>query len=496
MKDPARPLPTLRISRVFSLTMIVMAAVLSATVSFTQQSTPPKKIKIDFDKATVLHDAKTRLPVGQSPDSSAAEGKMLLIVSNEGSSWAHLKISHLNDDDPVFEANIPPPKDDWHFRMPNSEMILTLPAGKYKVQAFAEEFSSGPATASTTIEGISTKGYFLSVVPEETVMSPQTPAAPGQGPSQETQSALRGVIVRGENNRAAVVTSVAKGSPADAAGIRPGDEISDIWVPGQQYPYAIWDEEDMAPLVPHCAPDCILAIKAVRPGLPSPPLFGTLLLLGGTGFSYFLSECGPSQDAIGENVAVNLNQLNAAGNDFKTIKVHKRGYDGCIDQSPTNSITLLIPGVTGRLNTRLPTECCTHPDLRFNAAMAETAGLTGSARSPGPTTTGIEREIERIRTGQHAAMPLAEAAPSALAGWTRMVVENDTEYTLTVFLSGPQEDRFEIAPRGSQTLNMLPGQYEVAARVSNPAVIPFYGQRSCGPNTRYSEHIYILSQTH
>jgi len=77
-----------------------------------------------------------------------------------------------------------------------------------------------------------------------------------------------------------------------------------------------------------------------------------------------------------------------------------------------------------------------------------------------------------------------------------MVVENDTEYTLTVFLSGPQEDRFEIAPRGSQTLNMLPGQYEVAARVSNPAVIPFYGQRSCGPNTRYSEHIYILSQTH
>jgi len=311
-------------------------------------------------------------------------------------------------------------------------------------------------------------------------------------PAEKAQSSLRGIRVRGENE-GAVVTSVAKGSPADAAGIRPGDTIWFIWVPDQVPPYAIHDEEDMAWLAPHCAPDCILDILAARPGSGSPT---AELLLGGTGFSYLLSICDVSSPALGENLALNLNQLNAAGNDFNKIRVHKRGYDGCIDR---DALPLaLIPGMgDNTIASALPAkECCTHPDMRFKAAMAQTAGLKGPSSPSGPTTTGIELEIERIRTGQHAAMTTDQAAPSALGGQTSIVVDNSTEYTLTVFLSGPVQQRVDIGPRGSQMLNLTPGQYEVAARVSNPAVIPFYGQWSCGPNTRYSEHVYIASQIH
>ncbi len=52
----------------------------------------------------------------------------------------------------------------------------------------------------------------------------------------------------------------------------------------------------------------------------------------------------------------------------------------------------------------------------------------------------------------------------------------------------------QLAPGGSQTLGLSPGNYELAASVSCPNVIPFYGRETLGANTQYSENFYIASR--
>ncbi len=49
----------------------------------------------------------------------------------------------------------------------------------------------------------------------------------------------------------------------------------------------------------------------------------------------------------------------------------------------------------------------------------------------------------------------------------------------------------EIGAGSSQSLRVSPGNYEVAASVSCPNVIPFYGTVNLGANTRYAERFYI-----
>jgi hypothetical protein len=106
---------------------------------------------------------------------------------------------------------------------------------------------------------------------------------------------------------------------------------------------------------------------------------------------------------------------------------------------------------------------------------------------------GIQQQIDRIRNGPHGAMPQAQTAPSALGGQTSMNVENATSCTLSVFLSGLITQTMQIAPGTSQARTLPPGNYEVAASVSCPNVIPFYGRESFSMNTEYSEKFYIAS---
>jgi hypothetical protein len=115
------------------------------------------------------------------------------------------------------------------------------------------------------------------------------------------------------------------------------------------------------------------------------------------------------------------------------------------------------------------------------------------AKQIAPITTidPVQQEIERIRNGPHEAIPLAQAAPSALGGQTGMDVKNGTSCTLSVFVSGLTSQKIQLAPGGSQSLPLTPGNYELAASVSCPNVIPFYGTQTLAANTKYSENFYI-----
>jgi hypothetical protein len=51
----------------------------------------------------------------------------------------------------------------------------------------------------------------------------------------------------------------------------------------------------------------------------------------------------------------------------------------------------------------------------------------------------------------------------------------------------------EIAAGGSLTVPISPGNYEIAAKVSDPSVTPFYGTDTYAANTEYSHHFYLTT---
>ena len=118
-----------------------------------------------------------------------------------------------------------------------------------------------------------------------------------------------------------------------------------------------------------------------------------------------------------------------------------------------------------------------------------------SAKAPAPLKDdSVQDEIQKIRNAPHAAMPPAQAAPAPLGGQTSMTVENGTGYVLYLYLSGPNTQTLQIAAGSSQTLAVSPGSYEIAAKVSDPSVMPFYGRDDYAANTQYSHHFYVSSR--
>jgi hypothetical protein len=57
-------------------------------------------------------------------------------------------------------------------------------------------------------------------------------------------------------------------------------------------------------------------------------------------------------------------------------------------------------------------------------------------------------------------------------------VKNDTAYSLTVLFGGPSEQRVELAPSSSTSVNLLSGSYKIVGRVNAANVTPSYGDYS------------------
>ena len=71
-----------------------------------------------------------------------------------------------------------------------------------------------------------------------------------------------------------------------------------------------------------------------------------------------------------------------------------------------------------------------------------------------------------------------------------ILIENSTQYQLTVLYSGPTAQSIQLPPNGSQRVQLAVGQYQVAASVNNPAVRPFAGSDNLGGGS-YANRFYI-----
>jgi hypothetical protein len=123
----------------------------------------------------------------------------------------------------------------------------------------------------------------------------------------------------------------------------------------------------------------------------------------------------------------------------------------------------------------------------YTAGTAQNPGPAGKAQTP-------EQAIDSIRNGPHSGMPPAQATGTIAGSGTSIAIKNDTPYTLWVYFSGPMSQTVQIAAQGSQSVSLNSGSYQVGAKVSDPSVIPFYGEHSYGSGTQYSETFYIGTQ--
>jgi hypothetical protein len=122
-----------------------------------------------------------------------------------------------------------------------------------------------------------------------------------------------------------------------------------------------------------------------------------------------------------------------------------------------------------------------------------TMGPSSDSRGANPAED-IQQEINRIRNGPHESMPQGQSIPSALGGQSAITVENGTSCALSVLLSGPRSQRMQLAPGRSQHLEFSPGDYELAANIACPNIIPYYGKETFGANVENHTKFYISAR--
>ena len=111
-----------------------------------------------------------------------------------------------------------------------------------------------------------------------------------------------------------------------------------------------------------------------------------------------------------------------------------------------------------------------------------------------PAPDLVQRSIDDIRARPHGTIPAAQATGRSSGGGTTIAVTNATVSTLSVFLSGPQSESLTLAPGATGHLRLTGGDYEMAARVSAPDVIPFYGTQRFASGTTYAQSFYIVAR--
>ena len=102
--------------------------------------------------------------------------------------------------------------------------------------------------------------------------------------------------------------------------------------------------------------------------------------------------------------------------------------------------------------------------------------------------------IDRIRRGNHTTLPTVEEAPAAGPVGKGLTVENHSPFTLQLYFRGPMSHSITIAPGESHGLELLTGEYEVAAEALHAPVVPFYGRQSYAPNTHYWLRFYSATR--
>jgi hypothetical protein len=139
------------------------------------------------------------------------------------------------------------------------------------------------------------------------------------------------------------------------------------------------------------------------------------------------------------------------------------------------------------------------PPARLRMAFTRPSSGSSAAVAASPTTTSIRSEIDDIeRSGRFAAMPqpVRVGNPRSLgnsSGDVTQDVENGTPYELRVLYSGPIDRDLTVQPGMKGRIVLPPGGYRVAAKVSNPNVLPYYGVQSYEAGS-YSSRFFIRPQ--
>jgi hypothetical protein len=95
---------------------------------------------------------------------------------------------------------------------------------------------------------------------------------------------------------------------------------------------------------------------------------------------------------------------------------------------------------------------------------------------PGPDARQIDAQVTALLAGEHSPLPRAvqvQADPSSR--FAQIATKNDTQYNLTILLSGPTSRSLVLPPHGAQSIVLAVGTYRVAAKVDEPSVLPFAG---------------------
>lgn len=101
----------------------------------------------------------------------------------------------------------------------------------------------------------------------------------------------------------------------------------------------------------------------------------------------------------------------------------------------------------------------------------------------------IDLEVEAVFAGEHGVLPPMDRVYSTGSSYSKIEVENRTQYTLTVSYSGPDSKRMVISPYATKSICIGNGSYRVAASVGH-GVIPFAGNEYLD-GSHYSSSFYI-----
>lgn len=99
--------------------------------------------------------------------------------------------------------------------------------------------------------------------------------------------------------------------------------------------------------------------------------------------------------------------------------------------------------------------------------------------------------ISRIRQRPHAQMPPPQTTYARAPAGKGMTIENGTGYLLKVHFSGVANHTVEVPDGKSVGVDLVVGNYEVAAEVPGSSITPFYGKQAYQPNTHYWLKFYV-----
>jgi len=103
----------------------------------------------------------------------------------------------------------------------------------------------------------------------------------------------------------------------------------------------------------------------------------------------------------------------------------------------------------------------------------------------------IKLEVDEIFAGQYEEIPSANRIGEANYVSSNVAIKNDTQYTLTVRYSGPENRRIIISPGAKQEVKMKSGNYRVTASVNSSNVTNYAGTESL--NGGYESNYYIMN---